>query len=136
MSDGSAAAPAIYPYLIYADADAALEWLRGTLGFEPREVVRDDEGRVAHGEAALGPAVVMFGSAGAGREPFSRLPAGGKLVYCAVADPDALHERAVAAGAQVAVPPADTDYGSRDFSLRDPEGNLWSFGTYRPDAGA
>jgi hypothetical protein len=26
----------------------------------------------------------------------------------------------------------DTDYGSRDYIVRDPEGNLWSFGTYRP----
>jgi uncharacterized glyoxalase superfamily protein PhnB len=30
----------------------------------------------------------------------------------------------------------DTDYGSRDFSVRDPEGNLWSFGTYRPETAA
>ena len=22
--------------------------------------------------------------------------------------------------------------GSRDYAVRDPEGNLWSFGTYRP----
>lgn len=27
----------------------------------------------------------------------------------------------------------DTDYGSRDYSARDPEGSLWSFGTYRPE---
>jgi hypothetical protein len=27
--------------------------------------------------------------------------------------------------------PHDTDYGSRDFAARDPEGNRWSFGTYR-----
>jgi uncharacterized glyoxalase superfamily protein PhnB len=26
----------------------------------------------------------------------------------------------------------DTDYGSRDFAVRDPEGNHWSFGTYEP----
>jgi len=26
----------------------------------------------------------------------------------------------------------DTDYGSRDYAARDPEGNVWSFGTYRP----
>ena len=28
--------------------------------------------------------------------------------------------------------PYDTEYGSRDFTARDPEGNVWSFGTYRP----
>ena len=27
---------------------------------------------------------------------------------------------------------SDTDYGSREFSVRDPEGNVWSFGTYEP----
>jgi uncharacterized glyoxalase superfamily protein PhnB len=26
----------------------------------------------------------------------------------------------------------DMDYGSREYSARDPEGNLWSFGTYDP----
>jgi uncharacterized glyoxalase superfamily protein PhnB len=45
--------------------------------------------------------------------------------------PDALHDRAVAAGAEVFQPLHDTDYGSREFSVRDPEGNRWSFGTYR-----
>jgi uncharacterized glyoxalase superfamily protein PhnB len=46
-------------------------------------------------------------------------------------DPDALHARAVIAGAQITAAPHDTDYGSRDFAARDPEGNRWSFGTYR-----
>jgi uncharacterized glyoxalase superfamily protein PhnB len=46
-------------------------------------------------------------------------------------EPDALYERAVAAGAEVLREPADTDYGSREFAVTDPEGNLWSFGTYR-----
>jgi len=36
-----------------------------------------------------------------------------------------------AAGADIIRKPEDTDYGSREFALRDPEGNLWSFGTYR-----
>jgi uncharacterized glyoxalase superfamily protein PhnB len=53
-----------------------------------------------------------------------------------VDDPDAHHERAVAAGATVVRPLEDMEYGSREYSVRDPEGNLWSFGTYDPyDAG-
>jgi uncharacterized glyoxalase superfamily protein PhnB len=39
-----------------------------------------------------------------------------------------------AAAAEVALPLTDTDCGSRDFTLRDPEGNPWAFGTYRPKA--
>jgi uncharacterized glyoxalase superfamily protein PhnB len=46
------------------------------------------------------------------------------------ADPDALHARAVAACAEIIEGPVDRDYGSRDVIVRDPEGNLWSFGTY------
>jgi uncharacterized glyoxalase superfamily protein PhnB len=47
------------------------------------------------------------------------------------AAPDALFERAKAAGAEIIFEPQDQDYGSRDFAARDPEGNRWSFGTYR-----
>ena len=121
-----------YPSILYRDADAAIEWLQRTLGFVPGEVHRDDEGNVAHAELGLGDAIVMLGTAGAGREPFSRLPAGGSLVYCAIEDVDSLCERARAAGADIPLEPTDTDYGSRDFTVRDPEGNLWAFGTYRP----
>ncbi|GAA2567088.1 hypothetical protein GCM10010210_48400 [Pseudonocardia hydrocarbonoxydans] len=47
-----------------------------------------------------------------------------------VTAPDDLHDRAVAAGATVLRPVEDTDYGSRQFVVRDPEGNVWSFGTW------
>jgi uncharacterized glyoxalase superfamily protein PhnB len=53
-------------------------------------------------------------------------------VYVVVEDADAHHARAVAAGAEIVLPLRDQDYGSRDYSARDPEGNIWSFGTYRP----
>jgi uncharacterized glyoxalase superfamily protein PhnB len=46
-------------------------------------------------------------------------------------DPDALLERAAKAGAEVILPIKDEDYGSRGFTVRDPEGNVWTFGTYR-----
>jgi uncharacterized glyoxalase superfamily protein PhnB len=125
-------APAFYPNLLYADADAAIEWLERTLGFECGEVHRDDDGKIAHAELSLDSSVIMLGTAGVGREPFRSLAAGGGLVYVAVDDVDSLYERARGAGADVALELMDTDYGSRDFTLRDPEGTLWSFGTYRP----
>lgn len=54
-------------------------------------------------------------------------------IYAVVADPDAHHAAAVAAGAKIVRELEDMDYGSREYSARDPEGNLWSFGTYRPE---
>jgi uncharacterized glyoxalase superfamily protein PhnB len=46
-------------------------------------------------------------------------------------DPDALHDRVVKARAEITAGLHETDYGSRDFSARDIEGNHWSFSTYR-----
>lgn len=121
-----------YTSVLYRDADAAIKWLEDVLAATVKEIHRDDDGDVAHAELNLDGAIIMLGTAGVGREPFASLPAGGRLLYAAIDDPDALHDRAAAAGADVAMPLTDTDYGSRDFTLRDPEGNLWSFGTYRP----
>ena len=127
--------PTFYPGLQFRDADAGMEWLEQVLGCKRREDQRDDNGNVVHAELDFRGAVVMLGSAGVGREPFRSLPAGGRLVYCALDEVDSLYERACAAGADIAVEIMNTDYGSRDFTLRDPEGNLWAFGTYRPQAG-
>jgi uncharacterized glyoxalase superfamily protein PhnB len=71
---------------------------------------------------------IMLGS---DREGEWQLPPGTFGAYVVVDEPDALYERVTAAGADVIRKPDDTDYGSREFALRDPEGNLWSFGTYR-----
>ena len=49
-----------------------------------------------------------------------------------VADVDAHHARAVAAGAQVVVEPHDFAFGGRLYACRDPEGNLWNFGSHDP----
>jgi uncharacterized glyoxalase superfamily protein PhnB len=46
-------------------------------------------------------------------------------------DPDAVYERALAAGATVLRQIRDEDYGGRGFTVQDPEGNQWSFGSYR-----
>ena len=122
----------IYPSVLYEDADAGMQWLERMLGFERREDVRDDDDNVIHAELTFRGSILMLGTAGVGREPFRSLPAGSRLIYTAIDDVDALHDRATEAGAEVALGLTDTDYGSRDFTLRDPEGNLWAFGTYRP----
>jgi uncharacterized glyoxalase superfamily protein PhnB len=59
------------------------------------------------------------------------VPPGTFGAYVVTDDPDGLFAQATAAGAEVIMPLHDTDYGSRDFAVRDPEGNRWSFGTYR-----
>ena len=122
--------PTIFPSFRYRDARGAIEWLGRAFGFEPRMVVDGENGAVAHAELVHGNAMIMLGSIrdGDGYAP----PPGGGATYVVVDDPDAHHERARAAGAEIVRDLADTDYGSREYSARDPEGNHWSFGTYQP----
>ncbi|MCU0309218.1 MAG: VOC family protein, partial [Thermoleophilia bacterium] len=75
---------------------------------------------------------VMLGSAG--RCGVHERPPGAALVYLVTADPDAVHRRALGAGGEIVQGLRDEDYGSRGFTARDPEGNLWSFGTYAGSA--
>ena len=117
--------PNIYPFMRFADADAALEWLSRAFGFDELVVYRSDEGAVHHAEMSLGPGIVMFGPG----DPASQ------GVYVAVEDADAHYERAKAAGAEITREIEDTDYGSREYTALDLEGHVWSFGTYRPEAG-
>jgi uncharacterized glyoxalase superfamily protein PhnB len=127
----------IFPALRYRDAPAAIDFLGRAFGFEARMVVDGAPGTVAHAELTHGDAMIMLGTA---RPPdadeySAAAPApGGSTLYIVVDDPDAHHDRARAAGAEIVRAPADTDYGAREYSARDPEGNVWSFGTYQPRA--
>ena len=119
-----------YPTLYYRDARKAIDWLGDAFGFESKMVVDGENGAVAHAELALEGSVLMLGSADRDDEFGGR--AGTGALYAAIADADALHARAVKAGAEVTRELRDTEYGSREFTCRDLEGNVWSFGTYRP----
>ncbi|WEF23313.1 VOC family protein [Paracoccus sp. S3-43] len=127
------AKPCIYPTLRYADADAAIRWLTDTLGFRDHAVHRAEDGTVAHAELALGPSIIMLGQAR--DDAYGAMVGVGRrtdAIYVAVPDADAVFARVEASGVAIEKPPHDTDYGSREFACRDPEGNLWSVGTYWP----
>jgi len=120
----------VIPALRYKDATAAIDFLERAFGFE-RKAVHEQDGVVQHAELVHGRGMVMVGTAGVGDKQFETQHAS---IYVVVSDPDALHERARAAGAEITRGLQDMDYGSRDFSATDPEGNVWSFGTYDPFA--
>lgn len=94
-------------------------------------VAYGDGDDVEHAELATpgGRGGVMLGAVREGDSRGVAAP-GTASAYVVVPDTDALFARATAAGAEVVQPPFDTDYGSRDCSLRDPEGGTWFFGTY------
>ena len=128
----------IVPTLRYRDAPAAIEWLERAFGFRRHFVVPDGEGGVAHAQLTFGNGMVMASSArddefGRLQRPLESPDAPvSQSPYVIVTDVDAHHARALAAGAEVVQPPEDKDYGGRGYGCRDPEGNLWSFGSYDP----
>ena len=132
--------PNIIPTLRYRDAAAAIDWLGRAFGFEKHAVYADDDGTIDHAELVLGNGMIMLGTArddGFGKllqpPPASTAPVT-QGSYVIVPDADAHHARAVAAGATVVQALRTEDYGGRGYSCRDPEGHLWSFGTYDPYA--
>lgn len=120
--------PRIYPIVRYDDAHAGMRFLGEAFGFELDEV-HEQDGSVAHALVGFGDDLVMVSSRRPGGDPFDLGPL---CLYVAVDDPDAHHDRAKAAGAEILMELTDQDYGSRDYAARDPEGNVWCFGSYRP----
>jgi uncharacterized glyoxalase superfamily protein PhnB len=121
--------PSVYPTLSYADAPAAIEFLMRAFGLVHEMRFDNPDGTVAHAELSWGNGIVMLNSR---KNPPSEFQPGRSAVYLAVDNTDAHHARAVAEGAEIIMPPTDMDYGSREYAARDHEGNVWSFGTYRP----
>ncbi len=127
--------PNIFPAVRYADADAGVAFLKDAFGATEKAVHRGEDGVIRHAELALGTGVVMVGQhsehgwlGGETPRPLSSTVS----IYVVVPDPDRHQATAREAGAAVVRELENTDYGSREYSVRDPEGNLWSFGTYDP----
>ncbi|AZO00209.1 glyoxalase [Mesorhizobium sp. M9A.F.Ca.ET.002.03.1.2] len=129
--------PRLYPTLRYRNAAKMIDWLVEAFGFAVH--ARYGEGDIVHhAELSFGSSMIMLGTAR--DDKFGQMigapsPGGGRSIYVAVDDADAAYAKAKKAGAEILEELTDRDYGSREFICRDPEGNVWSFGTYRPKAG-
>lgn len=130
----------VVPCLRYRDAMAAIEWLCDTFGFEKHLVAPGENGTVVHAQLSYGNGMIMLGSQASVGAEFKALmkqpdEIGGaqtQTIYCVVTDADVVYQRAQAAGAAIVMDIQDQDYGGRGFTCRDPEGHVWSFGTYDP----
>jgi uncharacterized glyoxalase superfamily protein PhnB len=119
----------IYPTLRYTDPQAAITFLTTRFGLAEEHVSTTEDGSIGHAELSWDGGVVMLGARGKAEDPFDT---GRAVLYLPVDDVDAHHARAVAAGAEIVYGLTDQPYGSREYAARDPEGNIWSFGTYHP----
>jgi uncharacterized glyoxalase superfamily protein PhnB len=142
MTDTTTPPPQVWPTLRARDARALIRFLVDAFGFT-ETVVYGEGDHVGHAQLSWPPGGgIMLGSAresdraGAGADHWPLQP-GTFGAYVVTDEPDKLFARATAAGATVLSELHETDYGSRDFAVLDPEGNCWYFGTYRgePPAG-
>lgn len=124
----------IIPALRYQDAPAAIDFLVNAFGFEAQLVVEGDDGTIEHAQLVHGTGMVMLGS---DRDnDFGELVRSGAAssisVYVIVADVAGHAAQAKAAGAEILMEPEEQDYGGSNYTARDPEGQVWSFGDYSP----
>ena len=116
--------PHVVPYFSYTDPHAAMNFLERAFGLERVQATDGEDGALLHAAMRHRDSVVMIGTGEAAR--------GSPGVYLVVEDVDAHHARAAGAGAEVVCPPEDTEFGTRRWRARDPEGHEWSFGSYAP----
>ena len=131
MTDANVPNPQVWPTLRATDALALIRFLVDVVGFEETIVYADGD-VVQHAQLSrpLGGGIMLGSHRESDNDRWPIRP-GTSGVYVVVDDPDALIERIRSGGGEIKDELHDTDYGSRDFSIRDPEGNHWAFGTYR-----
>lgn len=128
----------IIPCFAYENPAAAIEWLKNALGFTEHSRY-EEGGTVVHAELTFGHGMIMVGPVNK-EAPFGRFMArppeiGGLQTqppYVIVEDADATYAAVKAAGGEIVVEIETASYGGRGFSCRDPEGFIWSVGTYDP----
>lgn len=125
--------PGVWPCLMYDDAEAARVFLTGVLGFTETLTVRGEDGsEIVHAEMTWPEGGgIMYGTAKKSEHQEMPPPTGIQWLCVATDDPDAVYLRAKEADATIVMEPYDTDYGSRNVGIADPQGHVWTFATYK-----
>ena len=126
------------PTVSYDDAGAAIRWLADVLGLSEADVYDGPDGNVVFAQLVWRTGIVFISARAPADNPWAKVGPASIALAAEDADTvDRLHERTVAAGAEInrpihdAVTPAFPE-GSHQFDLRDPEGNLWTVATFQP----
>ena len=125
----------IFPILRYNDARGAIRSLCAMFGFVEVFSVPESGQIVRHAQLRLGTNIIMLGSIRPDERMASPqvLGAATQALSVYVENLDGHFQRAQSAGAEITSPPKNTDFGSREYHVRDLEGHPWTFGTYLPE---
>ncbi|RAP64653.1 glyoxalase [Achromobacter sp. HZ01] len=123
------------PHIVCEGAAQAIDFFKKA--FNAQEITRlaGPNGKVMHAAVRIGDSVLMlmddfpeWGSLGP-----KALKGTPVTLHLYVEDVDAAIKQAVAAGAQVTMPPADMFWGDRYGQVVDPYGHRWSIATHKFD---
>ena len=123
------------PYLIAANAAAALEFYRTAFGATVKRRLAMPDGKIMHAEMKIGDSIVMLADEFPSHEAFGPEHFGGSpisVVLC-VENADTLYAQALGAGATSLRPMADQPFGDRSGTVRDPFGHRWILTTHIED---
>ena len=124
----------IFPMLRYHDARGAVAWLCRVFGFTEVFSTPESGAFVRHAQLRLGTNIIMLGSVrpGDGIKTPRDVEAATQALSVYVENVDEHFRQAEAAGAEVVTRPYTTDFGAREYHVRDPEGHPWTFSSYLP----
>lgn len=125
----------VTPYLRIRGAAKAIEFYKKAFGAQEICLMPGPGGQIGHAEVRIGDSMVMLGDEFPHMQAVGPQTLGGTSVgiHLYVPDTDAAYNRAVAAGAKPAMPPADMFWGDRFAKVIDPFGHEWSIGTHIED---
>lgn len=127
------------PNISYKNPEKALQFLKDAFGFSEHSVYRDDKDIIQHGELTLGNAMIMISPTNNESEfgKNTRTPSevegyNTQTPYIIIEEIDAHYKNAKTNRAEIIMDIKDESYGGRGYSCKDPEGYIWSFGSYNP----
>jgi uncharacterized glyoxalase superfamily protein PhnB len=128
--------PTLFATLKYQDARKATTWRADASSLQVGTYSPESGDTVDHAEMFYGNGGIMSGSMQDNEYPLATASGSASQavgIYVIVEDIDAHHAKAQAAGAEMVIDLQNMEYGSREYTARDFEGHLWSFGTYQPE---
>lgn len=122
MADTTIDYPSVTPYLLVADAERELDFLKAAFGATERDVARNPDGSIMHAELMIGDSLLMLGQANEQWKPREG------AFYLWVKDVDATYRQALESGGTSESEPEDKPYGHRNAGVIDPNGLTWWIG--------
>ena len=125
------------PQLTLDNAAQGIDWYKKALGAQEVTRAVGPDGKIMHAELRIGDSLVMMNDAMGGGKGAKAMGGSPASLWVYVEDCDALFNRAVDAGAQVAPGPmgqlADQFWGDRSGTFTDPQGYRWTIATHKED---